>query len=196
MKYKVLKPFVNLDFRFIDPKATSIFTMDQLTQFDQALVDNGFIEKIEEAPQDFGVIATSKLAGVEIADQDYTEGDKEYFTFDEALEIEKGLKNGWRLPTRHEWVLICEDLALDEHGTLSSQKLRDKLGLSLKGFFDLNDEEVYRLGANAYYWSSVASTTTNGYALYFYATGVYPSNSFSRAVGFPLRFVRDLKEDR
>ena len=43
------------------------------------------------------------------------------------------------------------------------------------------------LGTDALYWSSVAPSGTDGFNLYFNATGVYPSVSRSRAYGFPLR---------
>lgn len=166
--------------------------------FIEKLESNGFIKEVVTAAPDFGVIATSKLAGVEIADSDYISEGKEYFTYDEALEVEKKLKGtGWRLPTRHEWVLICEELGCNKNGNLDSKMLLDRLGLTLKGYEDFQYENVYSQGTEGNYWSRSAHPTyTNfAYSLAFSASAVSPSNYYNRYLGFSLRLVRNIKKE-
>lgn len=196
-KYKVLKPFLLPAVTYVDEEED--IDLDPVTFqvspfFIEKLVDHGFVEEIKELPSSFGIIATSKLAGVEIADRDYVEGDKKYFTFDEALEVENKLKNtGWRLPTRHEWALICEEFGKDDNDRLDSHILMEKLGLELSGYE--SDGYSNGLGYFGYYWSSTENSNANqAYSLNFYDSGVYPSVSLSRYIGFPVRLVRDIKE--
>lgn len=94
----------------------------------------------------------SKLTGLIIAPEDYTEGKKKCFTWDEAMAINVP---GWRLPTRSEWTLIAEEFGCDEAGKLSSEKLRRELKLSFDGWID-SDSMLRDLGSSAYYWSSTA----------------------------------------
>lgn len=153
------------------------------------------IQQITNDPltkNDFGVIATSKLAGVEIAERDYCEGDKKYFTFDEAIEIEKKLNNGWRLPTRKEWTLICEEFACDDKCKLSAKLLIDKLGLGLNGNYasNLNDS-----GADGGYWSSTINGSSYGYDLLLLSgNGVLSQDYSSKYNGYSIRLVRDIKK--
>lgn len=143
----------------------------------------------------FGVIATSKLAKVQIADHDYTEGSKKHFTFEEALEVEKKLKyTGWRLPTRSEWVLICEEFG-QKDGALDAAQLMSAFKLSLNGYVNPSGPNLIITGLSGYYWSSTpSSTTSNAYALTFCkGTTVHPSNDTNRCYGHPLRLVRDVE---
>lgn len=196
-KYKVLKPFLLPAGTYVDEEED--IDLDPVTFqvspfFIEKLVEHGFVEEIKELPSSFGIIATSKLAGVEIADRDYVEGDKKYFTFDEALEVENKLKNtGWRLPTRHEWALICEEFGNDNNDRLYSYILMEKLGLELSGY-ELNGYS-YSLGNYGYYWSSTENSNANqAYYLHFNDSGVNPSGNYSRYLGFPVRLVREIKE--
>lgn len=138
----------------------------------------------------------SKLANIEIASHDYSEGDKKYFTFDEACEIEEKLGNGWRLPTRKEWVLICEEFACGEDGELNAGMLMDKLKLGLNGNVGpwASNQQVRNVGANGYYWSSVADSATYARGLDFNPANVYPSYGYGRAYGFSVRLVKDVIE--
>lgn len=153
-------------------------------------------EENGENTTDFGVVATSELAGVEIADRDYTEDGKKYFTFDEACAIEGKLNNGWRLPTRHEWALICEDFG-QKDGCLNAKTLMDNLGLEKLGWQN-EDGEVFDIdrASYGYYWSSTPHIeTTHAYYLNFNSSAVSPSYSNDRWLGFPVRLVRDIKEN-
>lgn len=148
----------------------------------------------------------SKLANVEIASNDYWEsseedsemvvdGKKIYFTFDEAVEIEKKLGNGWRLPTRHEWSLICEEFANDQNtGELCPAMLGKKLELNKNGYID--DDSIEGSDSDAFYWSSTAFSSNFAYNLDFNSGNVNPTFSLSRLYGFSVRLVRDLKESQ
>lgn len=142
---------------------------------------------------EFKPLIVSKLAEIEIADKDYTEGGKKYFTSEEALEVEKKMEGtGWRLPTRHEWVLICEEFANGENGVLSPELLEEKLGLGKHGRYNFEDSRLYYSGDYANYWSRSGESSTTAFRLVFSASYVYPSYNSPRYYGFSLRLVRDL----
>lgn len=146
------------------------------------------------------VVATSKLAKVEIAAEDCNIGGKEvdgrhYFTFDEALELQEKLKDtGWRLPTRSEWVLICEEFGQTD-GELNPQTLYKNLNMSPTGFYDYEDGKLYNRTTVGYWWSTTRSSATNANYLGTSTTYVYPQNSNYRGYGFALRLVRDVEEE-
>lgn len=152
------------------------------------LLENGFIEKlINFSPR---TIAISKLAKVEIADHDYVEGYTKHFTWDEAMEIEKKLNNGWRLPTRSEWVLICEEFG-QKNEQLSSLTLSKALnlryaGYCYKGVFDF-------VGTAGYYWSRTPSSDASAYYLSVNSNSFVDSdNDTTKPNGFSVRLVRDV----
>ena len=191
MKYKILKEFVdNLgSIRTVGEEFSQLLKTDLVS----GLEKYGFIEEIKE--QDFAVIATSKLAGVEIAAEDYIEGDKKHFTWDEAMEAVEELGNGWRLPTRKEWSLICEEFGCDEDGKLSGGLLAKNLNLKANGWKDYGNGSLYGSGSNGYWWSSTAYNTTNRYYLYYNTSnGLYSGNYYYRYYGLSVRLVRDAEE--
>lgn len=146
--------------------------------------------------QKFKPIAVCKLANIEIADKDYTEGEKEYFTFEEALNIEKNRSDGWRLPTRREWILICEEFACEEDGDLIPRYLSDRLGLHEKGYMIKEANSIYYAGQSGHYWSSTPfSNCRYAYRLYFNGSSAYPSLDF-RYFGCSVRLVRDIKDNK
>lgn len=147
---------------------------------------------LEPVAEDFGVIATSKLAKVQIADRDYVESGKKHFTWDEACEIEKKLNSGWRLPTRQEWVLICEELGTKD-GVCDAETLMKNLGLGKNGLLYSGEDEPSYAGNDGYYWSSTPNSSSgNAYYLYFGgANDVSPSSSSTRYTGRSVRLVKD-----
>jgi len=190
MKYKILKEFVD-DLGSIRTVGEE-FSQLLKTDFISGLEKYGFIEEIKE--QDFAVIATSKLAGVEIAAEDYVEGDKKHFTWDEAIEAVKKLGNGWRLPTRKEWSLICEEFGCDEDGELSGGLLAKNLNLKANGWKD-NNGSLNDSGTYGYWWSSTAHRTTYRYFLYYNTSnGLNSGSGYYRDFGFSVRCVRDVKD--
>jgi len=132
----------------------------------------------------------SKLANVEIAPEDYTEGDKKHFTWDEAMEAAEKVGDGWRLPTRSELVLISEEFGTDESGLFSTEKLCGKLGLGLKGLY-YNASSASSVGSGGYYWSSTAYDSTSAYRLDFNSSYAGTRNDNKR-YGFSVRLVRDV----
>lgn len=144
-------------------------------------------------PLEFNVLATSKLANIQIADEDYHDGNKYLFTFEEALKIEESLKGmGWRLPTRSEWVLLCEEFG-QEASEITSGILCDKLKLKKRGHYNYISDSLYGEGSVGRYWSRTAYSGTDAYYLYFDSSNVGPQDYDYRGYGFALRLVRDLK---
>lgn len=131
----------------------------------------------------------SKLANVIIAGCDYTEGDKKHFTWDEAMALKDKLPDGWRLPTRSEWALICEEFG-QKNGALDADTLVDSLGLSENG--SLNSSTLYYAGNAGYYWSSTVLSGTAAFSLSF-GSSVSPADSNSRYLGFSVRLVKDME---
>lgn len=189
--YEVLKDFINSDAEYLE--AGYLKEFDTTTKFFETLLEHGFIKKFEKV--DFDVIVTSKLAGVEIADRDYTEGDKKHFTWKEAKAISDKLEKetGWRLPTRKEWSLICEEFGCNKNGELSGSLLEEKLKLEPNGWKDY-DGPLYNSGSYGDWWSSTANDTANRYYLsYNTSSGLYSGNSVNRDFGLSVRLVRDVE---
>lgn len=144
------------------------------------------------------VIATSKLAKVEIAAEDYDVGGREidgkhYFTFDEAQDVQKKLgSTGWRLPTRSEWVLICEEFG-QKDGELDWETLYKNLDMNHTGWVD-KEGYLSEHTTNGNWWSGTASSAVPGRYLYTWTGGVNAQDSYWRGGGFALRLVRDVKE--
>lgn len=150
----------------------------------------------------------SKLANLLIAPEDYYELNdnaegtekKEHFTWEEAMALEKKVGNGWRLPTRHEWALICEEFANDENGELSSEKLRKSLALSLSGTAS-EDGDLGNVGTVGCYWSRTACGQYDSVG-YYSAYGLnldfsvaYPQGNYSKSYGFTVRMVKELPHE-
>lgn len=139
---------------------------------------------------------TSELAKVLIAPENYTEGDKKYFTWKEACAIEKKLNNGWRLPTRQEWTLICEEFGTKD-GVYDVETLMKSLALEKNGVLYSEENVPSYAGNEGNYWSSTPNSNgTNAYGLYFNGTSnIYPSGTYSRRLGFSVRLVKEVKDE-
>lgn len=184
MKYKVTKEYLSTT--GTHRKAGQIVHVPMPSKHTEDLVRFGFLEKIEKAKP-----IKSKLANLLIAPEDYIEGNKKHFTYDEAVAIEKKLEDGWRLPTRHEWALICEEFACGSDGQLDPKLLTKNLGLGKKGY--ASSGSLASVGSDGYYWSRTAGSSTNAYRLYFNSSGVYPANGDNRYYGFSVRLVKELE---
>lgn len=157
-------------------------------------------EEIRENNYHPNIVAVSRLANVEIANDDYKFGGrirdgKHYFTFDEALEVQEKLKDtGWRLPTRSEWALICEEFGQKDDGELDDETLYKKLHMEPTGWLN---EDGYLNGRTTYggWWSGTAGSAARGRYLGAYTGGVGSQYNNSRGDGFALRLVRDAKEN-
>lgn len=197
MKYKVLKDFVSENGNRCFKKGE---TYEAATHGDfvKMLLENDFIEKVKtKSKVDFerwereGV--RSELANIIVAPEDYEEGDKKFFNYDEAMKKVEELNNGWRLPTNKEWNLLAWEFG-EKDDVLDLETLRKNLNLELKGRMD-EYGDVWSSGIDGYGWSSraISSDVRYAYGLYFYASGVGPSSNANRWIGFPLRLVKDIE---
>lgn len=158
------------------------------------LMEHGFIKQIGgiSYKQWDKTGIRSKLTNLIIAPEDYTDGNKKYFTWDEAMELQKDLPDGWRLPTRSEWALLCEEFG-QKDGELDAYTLATNLKLNRNGWYDFEDKYADLTGSDAYYWSSTPdSGTSYAYGLNFNASSVDPSNVGYRYYGQSLRLVKDM----
>lgn len=141
----------------------------------------------------------SKLLPIEIAANDYWEagddndpavvkGKKRYFTWDEATAIKA---DGWRLPTRTEWAVLCAEFG-EKGGDIDHDALTKALGLGKNGC--VVSGSLKYAGYSGYYWSSNAYSTSYAYYLYFLSGYVAPSPDICRYYGQSVRLVRDVKE--
>ena len=194
--YKVLKDFPGKKRMF---KAGEIVERPANHPRTELLLQEGYIESPYGATVDAwekgGIV--SKLANILIAPEDYAEGDRKHFTWDEAMKIEKKLPAGWRLPTRRELALICEEFACDKNGRLSPDLLENRLKFKKNGFtagdaFD-DSSSLYAAGSNGYYWSSTANASSSAYYLSFASGGIYPANYSNKYLGHSVRCVKDLE---
>lgn len=193
MKYKVLQRFLTESALYMPG---GIYEIPTSGKFTKRLLEYGFIERISNKEQFLqwekgGIV--SKLANVIIAPEDYTEDSKEHFTWDEAMAIEEKLKNGWRLPTRHEWVLIAEEFGRDtEKDEFGGKLLKEALSLNMNGYKDC-DGRIWSQGSIAYYWSRTANSSTNAYYLYLNSSGnLYPAYINNRYYGYSVRCVKEI----
>lgn len=195
-RYNVLKDCV-INHKFY--QCGTVYT-DNHPKGDKTYIDvlseHGFIKSINEFCFKWWAKTgiKSHLAGVIIAPEDYTAGDKKYFTWDEAIALQKDLPDGWRLPTRSEWALICEEFA-QKDGRLDADTLVTNLNLQRNGWYDFKDKATDGTGYVGYYWSSTPySSTSSAYYLGFGSSSVYPSYSITRYLGDSLRLVKDLEK--
>lgn len=128
--------------------------------------------------------------GFKVAPADLKIDGKEYFTWDEAKEIEeKYLKpNGWRLPTVGEFVMLYGKYGIDEDGEDDVQAFCEALKMEKKGYKDSNGY-LYGQGSRGYWWSTAASSASNAYSLYMDSSYLVPQSNYSKADGFALRCV-------
>ena len=124
-----------------------------------------------------------------------------YYTWDEAMAAAEQLGNGWRLPTRGELV------DLDDLGSTWDDERKGRwfggnhhtdhsgsLFLPASGHRGYTSGDLWGVGTHGYAWSS-SPTSGSTYAGYlgFYSALVYPLTNDSRAYGFPVRCVRNVK---
>lgn len=126
--------------------------------------------------------------GITLCRDDYFEGDKKHFTFDEALEIEKeAKKHGFRLPTRVDFEKLYAFYGIGEDGCNTPQRFIDELGFSYAGYYYGASE--YYVGSYGYYWSSSIYSTYYGYSLYFYSSNISPQYYTNKYYGFAVKFI-------
>ncbi|MCM1218181.1 MAG: fibrobacter succinogenes major paralogous domain-containing protein [Lachnospiraceae bacterium] len=195
IKVKVLKDYVSRKGQL--KRAGEETDCERDSKFYQSLLENGFVEKIIRP--DFAKWESrgikSKLANILIAPYDYIDGDKKYFTWDEAMELEKKLPDGWRLPTRQEMVLMAEEFGCDsESGELDGELIRRNLKLGLNGYLSPGGSSPRDVGSDGYYWSRTAYGSSSAYDFYFLSGDAYPANYNYKYYGYSVRCVKDLEK--
>jgi len=138
------------------------------------------LEELDKKWRENGI--KSETTGLIIAPEDVEIDGKTEFTWDEAMALEKEGKipEGWRLPTRHEWVLIAEEFGQNENDELRGDVLGSKLNLKKNSNGDYFGN----------YWSSTAySSATGAYVLGYSTTVVYPQDYNGKYFGYNVRCV-------
>lgn len=143
----------------------------------------------------------SRLAGLIVAPEDYFEGDKKFFTWDEAMEAQKSMPDGWRLPTRQEWRLLCEEFGSpDPNEDYDANELCKNLHLERNGWVDSSDmddynkspekfEEILDQGTHGYWWSAGSYSSTHARNLGINGNYTDPELDNYKTYGFSVRCV-------
>lgn len=139
--------------------------------------------------------AISTGLGFKVAPTDFELDGNEYFTWDEAKEIEEKylIPNGWRLPTTSEWYQLVGRFGIDEKGNDDAASFRDALHMTLKGWRDDNGQ-LYHQGAFGSWWSTSATASDTARVLNMNATVLDPQSNYSKLDGFTLRCVSNFPE--
>ena len=128
----------------------------------------------------------------------YEKDGHHYYTWDEAMEAARSV--GKRLPTREEWVALCDlgstwddELKGRWFGGNHDSDHKGSLFLPAAGLRYSNSGELASTSSYGYYWSSSPGYGSYGLAgsLSFYSGGVGPLDNNGRAYGFSVRCVRD-----
>lgn len=137
------------------------------------------LEQLDKEWREKGVKSDS--TGLIIAPENVITDDASLFTWNEAmaLEEEDKIPEGWRLPTRHELAMICEEFGQNEWGRLDPQKLSSALGMT-----------------DTCYWSSTESDSDTAYTLYSNSTMVYPASSDGKCYRNNVRCVKEAENER
>lgn len=175
--------------------------LDDIKAGQQALAEGNKAYEEEQAQfKDWEDNAIHLDCGITLAPEDYHDGARKFFTWDEAMEIEKKSNGKWRLPTPKEWMMICAELGTDEDGVFDAEVLEKNTGIKLNGWVWKGGMDDYRedpsggsldsQGTNGNYWSATAaSTATNAYDLYFGSSYLHPQRADNKGYGFSVRCV-------
>ena len=128
----------------------------------------------------------------------YEKDGHHYYTWHEAMEAARSV--GKRLPTREEWVALCDlgstwddELKGRWFGGNHDSDHKGSLFMPAAGLRNINSGELACTSSSGYYWSSSPYYGGNNNAgnLNFNSGNVNPLNSNNRAYGFSVRCVRD-----
>lgn len=141
--------------------------------------------------------AIPTASGLKLAPEDFYVQDgigqrKKHFNWDEAMKYEKAVlrPNGWRLPTRDEWIKIANEFKTPD-------KLRYILRLGLNGTICWYDMNKYRQNPNkvrtifqdvcGYYWSSTKANEAETYFMFLNESITNPAGDSGVCSGFSMR---------
>lgn len=88
---------------------------------------------------------------------------KTELTWDEAMEAQSKMPDGWRIPTRHEFVEIIEQLGQDESGSING-KLAETTGWS------------------GNFWSTTEYNSSHAWYLYVDSSYAYVDRNLSKSL--------------
>ncbi len=107
----------------------------------------------------------------------------------------KNMGAPWRLPTDVDFVELnsnCTSIWTTQDGVVGRRFTSNINGNSIffpaSGYY--SGTSLYGRGSNGFYWSSTYISATNARYLYFYSSGVFPSNYNGRRDGFAVRAVQ------
>lgn len=112
---------------------------------------------------------------------------KEYFTWDEAMEIEKKTDGVWRLPTAVEITKIVCALG-EKDGDIDRDTLVEALKLEQRGWANA-DGDIRDYGDEGNWWTSTETSADNARSLGTNTTYVNPRLSSGKGYGFSVRCV-------
>ena len=98
---------------------------------------------------------------------------------------------GWRLPTVSEWYQLVGRFGIAENGKDDTDAFLEKLQMKRNGWYNGG---LYAKGTDGNWWSSTATSGTNAYNMYVYASNLNPQNSNNKLYGFSLRCVKSIPE--
>lgn len=136
--------------------------------------------------------------GLKFAPENYYEGNKRFFTWDEAKKYEKEtlIPHGFRLPTLADWTAAYCECGQKENGEDDPDKFEETLKLSKEGYMDYDFTSESGQGSSGYFWSGTPSSETNAYYLHYWSTGVNPQNNDTKGYGFSIRCVEIEKGEK
>lgn len=138
------------------------------------------LSELNEEWEDYEEVETTIIPelSLEIQLEDYKQGRDATFTYNEVMELK--FEDGWRLPTRHDWVMICEAIGNTADGALDKDKIIDELNLT---------EDKNGVGG---YWTSTDYSVYHSYILSFNMTVIDPEDYSHKNYALAVRLVRDI----
>ncbi len=106
-----------------------------------------------------------------------------YHTYEQAVKAAKLLGNGFRLPTRGNFVRLAEFIEYNP------DKL-EEVGFKKTGLCDMKYEEVSYTENYGSYWSSTYITPLNAYTIRFDNSDIEPQGYNYRHIGLAVRCVK------
>ena len=171
-------------------------TLDKI-RIDREMIEEGNknyeLEQLDKKWSDGAkTFATNDGKEMIIATENYVDGDKEHFTWDEAMALEKDgeLPKGWRLPNAEEWAIIVAKYGYKD-GAPNGDAFAERLGLVFAGYW--NGANASYRGTFGSYWSSSVSNSYGAYYLYFNSTGVSPAGNGDERRGYSVRCVKEIE---
>lgn len=170
--------------------------------FDNWMINDIHLADIAIAPTDFVLPCDFRLK-----DGTVLKRGKRFFTYDEAMALEEQLfkPNGWRLPSKAEFVMLYGAYGIDDDGGDDANNLMSEMKLEANGWISSEDMDDYNEDPEncdgtindrttyGYWWSRTSSSSTGAYYLYAYIDsskgGVNAQDSSFRGFGLSVRCV-------